>query len=51
MLPAGAAQKYVLRSPWAADAAKPAVTVSAGRPHSFKLQPFEVLVWDVTSLQ
>jgi hypothetical protein len=50
-LPAGAAQKYVLRSPWAADAAKPAITVSAGRPHPFKLQPFEVLVWDATPSQ
>ena len=35
-LPAGAAQKYVLRSPWAADAAKPAITVSAGRPHPWQ---------------
>ena len=50
-LPAGAAQKYVLRSPWAADAAKPAIAVSAGQPHSFKLQPFEVLVWDATPSQ
>ncbi|MFH1919219.1 MAG: enterotoxin, partial [Planctomycetota bacterium] len=50
-LPAGAAQEYVLRSPWAADAAKPAITVSAGRPHPFKLQPFEVLVWDATPSQ
>jgi hypothetical protein len=50
-LPVGAAQKYVLRSPWAADAAKPAITVLAGRPHPFKLQPFEVLVWDATPSQ
>ena len=47
-LPAGAARKYVLRSPWEEDEAKPTITVSAGRPHPFKLQPFEVLIWDAT---
>jgi hypothetical protein len=50
-LPSEAPQKYVLKSPWVADAAKPAITVSAGRPHPFELQPFEVLVWDATSTQ
>jgi hypothetical protein len=45
-LPAGAPQKYVLESPWAEDAAKPAIAVEAGRPHTFRLEPFEVLVWD-----
>jgi hypothetical protein len=50
-LPAESPQKYVLKSPWAADAAKPAITVSAGRPHPFELQPFEVLVWDATPSQ
>ena len=48
-LPAGAAQKYVLRSPWAEDAAEPEITVSAGSPHSFELKPFEVLVWDAAA--
>lgn len=47
-LPAGAAREYVLRSPWAEDATKPGITVSAGRPHPFELQPFDVLVWDAT---
>jgi hypothetical protein len=45
-LPAGAPQKYVLKSPWAEDAPKPTVAVQAGRPHTFRLAPFEVLVWD-----
>jgi hypothetical protein len=47
-LPAGAARQYALKSPWKEDAAKPAVTVKAGEPYQFKLQPFEVLVWDAT---
>jgi hypothetical protein len=45
-LPDGAPQRYVLRSPWAEDAAKQPITVSAGRPRQFPLQPFDVLVWD-----
>ncbi len=45
-LPPGAPQKYVLKSPWAEDAGKPAVAVQAGRPYTFQLRPFEVLVWD-----
>ena len=45
-LPAGGARKYVLKSPWKSDAAKPAVTVQAGAEHRFRLQPFEVLVFD-----
>jgi hypothetical protein len=45
-LPAGAPRRYVLKSPWQADAARPTVTVAAGRPHEFRLQPFEVAVWD-----
>ncbi|MCX7824554.1 MAG: enterotoxin [Verrucomicrobiae bacterium] len=45
-LPAGAPRRYTLKSPWKEDAAKPAITVTAGQPCQFKLQPFEVLVWD-----
>ncbi len=45
-LPPGAAQKYSLRSPWREDAQKPAIELTAGRPHAFELQPFEVLVFD-----
>jgi hypothetical protein len=47
-LPAGAPLQYSLKSPWKEDAAKPAITVKAGEPYQFKLQPFEVLVWDAT---
>jgi hypothetical protein len=47
-LPAGAPRQYTLKSPWKEDAAKSAVTVKAGVPQRFKLQPFEVLVWDAT---
>lgn len=45
-LPEGAPQSYSLRSPWKSDEAKPALTLTAGRPHVFRLQPFEVLVLD-----
>jgi hypothetical protein len=43
-LPAGAAKKYVLTSPWKDDAGKPAVSATAGEPRVFELQPFEVVV-------
>ena len=42
-LPDGAASRYVVRSPWVADRDRPAVELQAGRPHTFTLQPFEVL--------
>ena len=42
-LPEGAASHYSMRSPWAADRDRPAVTLEAGRPHTFTLRPFEVL--------
>jgi hypothetical protein len=48
-LPAGAARQYTLKSPWKEDAAKAEITVKAGVPHQFKLQPFEVRVWDATA--
>jgi hypothetical protein len=47
-LPEGAPQAYVLRSPWRADAEKPAVRIQAGEPRTFNLRPFEVLVFDAT---
>ena len=47
-LPPGAPTKYTLRSPWAADAQKPAVAAEAGQPVALTLQPFEVLVLDAT---
>ena len=47
-LPEGAPQKYSLSSPWQEDAGKNAVVLSAGKEHTFELQPFEVLVFDAT---
>jgi hypothetical protein len=47
-LPDGAPRAYRLKSPWKSDARKAAVTVRAGEPHTFELQPFEVLVFDAT---
>ncbi|MFA5192526.1 MAG: enterotoxin [Verrucomicrobiia bacterium] len=49
-LPAGAATKYVLKSPWAEDAQKPALAAEAGKPVRFALKPFEILVFDATSV-
>ncbi|MBI5685877.1 MAG: enterotoxin [Verrucomicrobia bacterium] len=45
-LPAGAATKFTLKSPWAEDAQKPALTAEAGKPLRFTLKPFEILVFD-----
>lgn len=47
-LPTAAGGTYDLRSPWTADRERPAVRVSAGRPHAFTLKPFEVLVLEGT---
>jgi hypothetical protein len=43
-LPAGARKTFQLRSPWPQDRQTPAVQLRAGRPHTFSLQPFEVLI-------
>ncbi|MFZ2642203.1 MAG: enterotoxin [Verrucomicrobiia bacterium] len=45
-LPAGAATKFMLKSPWAEDAQKPALAAEAGKPVRFTLKPFEILVFD-----
>ncbi|HVB39445.1 MAG TPA: enterotoxin, partial [Terriglobales bacterium] len=47
-LPAGAPQRFQLRSPWKQDQwgkpqSREAVVLQAGTAHEFKLQPFEVL--------
>lgn len=47
-LPGGAAQTYLLRSPWKQAAAAVPIRLTAGRPHSFQLKPFEVLTLDAT---
>ncbi len=43
-LPADAATRYVMHSPWKEDREQPPVELEAGQPHPFTLQPFEVLV-------
>jgi hypothetical protein len=45
-LPSGAPTRYTLKSPWKGDAAKPAIEVTAGKPHPFTLAPFEALVFE-----
>jgi hypothetical protein len=42
-LPTGAAQNYVMHSPWVADTGKPDVKLDAHHSHIFELQPFEVV--------
>jgi len=49
-LPSGAAQKYSLKSPWREDAGSKVIVLKAGEEHTFKLKPFEVLVFDATPL-
>ncbi len=46
-LPEGAARRFAGRSPWKADAGKAEVTLTAGRPSTFNLKPFEVMVLEL----
>jgi hypothetical protein len=48
-MPAGAPAKYVLHSPWARDREQPPVTLENGRPHTFNLPPFGLLVLEQVS--
>jgi hypothetical protein len=48
-LPSGAPGKFVMQSPWKKDHELPATTLEGGRPHTFHLRPFEVLVLESTS--
>jgi hypothetical protein len=43
-LPSGAETTFHLHSPWKADHKLPTVTICAGQPYSFNIQPFETLV-------
>jgi len=43
-LPAGAASRYTLHSPWRQARQAPLLKLEAGQPHTFTLEPFEVLV-------
>ena len=44
--PLGAPTKYLLKSPWSEDAAKPALRAEAGKPLRTTLKPFEIVVLD-----
>ncbi len=43
-LPAYAKKTFQMRSPWRDDNHKPVISIRAGEPHTFQLQPFQVLV-------
>ena len=43
-LPAGAVRNFTLRSPWAEDVARPALSAEAGQSLMLALKPFEVLI-------
>ncbi|MCL5102617.1 MAG: GDSL-type esterase/lipase family protein [Armatimonadetes bacterium] len=45
-LPAGTPLRYTLRSPWKKDAVKPPIVLTADKPYTFELRPFEVRVFD-----
>jgi len=45
-LPLGGQTKYLLKSPWAEDASKPALRAEAGKPLQITLKPFEIMVLD-----
>lgn len=47
-LPKGAPKRYSLKYPWKNDPAKAVINLIAGKKHTFKLKPFEVLVFDAT---
>ena len=49
-LPANSARTYTARSPWKSDSAKP-MTISAKQPHTFHLQPFQVLTLELAPLK
>jgi hypothetical protein len=49
-LPHGAARTFSLKSPWAEEADRAAIVLSAGKEHTFELKPFEVLVFEAMPL-
>jgi hypothetical protein len=40
-----------MHNPWKADRQQPMVELQAGQPHTFTLQPFEVLVLEETKMK
>jgi hypothetical protein len=49
-LPEDAARKYSLKSPWKEDVGREAIILTAGQEHTFRVERFEVLVFDATPL-
>jgi hypothetical protein len=45
-LPLGAQKKYLFKSPWSENPAKPALRAEAGKSLRIMLEPFEVVVFD-----
>jgi hypothetical protein len=48
-VPAGAPRAYRARSPWKEDSAQPPLHLAAGRPHAFRLEPFQVLTLEMSA--
>lgn len=46
----GAARKYALKSPWKEDVGSESIVLTAGKEHTFRIEPFDVLVFDATPL-
>ena len=46
-LPANVPRSYRAHSPWKSEASQPAILMTAGKPHTFSLAPFEVIVLDL----
>ena len=46
----GAPEKYYLKSPWKQDIGRPSIKLTAGKKHTFRLKPFEILVFDATPI-
>jgi hypothetical protein len=49
-LPNGAAEEYSLKSPWKEDTGSEAIVLPAGKEYTFRLKPFEVLIFDAVPL-
>ena len=50
-LPSAAAKNFTAKSPWKDDAASPALQISADETRTYRLQPFQVLTFDLTPTQ
>ena len=46
-LPAGSGGNYAAREPWQSRGAKPVITIPADQPHTFHLEPFQVLTLEL----